>query len=179
MIYISAGHFKQRPGACYDGVCEHDLTVQWADRIHFYLGDKGVRVPEGTLRTKTNFINKNNPNLAVEVHFNSAVNAEGVRVGEGSETLYFPSSPKGKQAAEMLQDRLGMVFPPDRGAKQGWYQMNPKKGADFFLEKTRCVSLIVEPEFIHHLDIIRDNMDLACNVIAGTLLKIEEELFDG
>lgn len=190
MIHISAGHHKHAPGACYDGYCEYEFTTQWADRIHYYLGEAGVRVPNGTLKNKTQFVNQHNPSLAVEIHFNSAkvwrdLNRDGkiddgemVNVGEGSETLYFPASPKGKRAAEMMQEHIGTLFPPDRGAKPGWYMADPKRGANFFLQNTRCVSLILEPEFIDNTQVIIDNMDVACNVIAATLIKIERELFN-
>lgn len=191
MICVSAGHHKHAPGACYGGYCEFEFTTEWADRVHYYLGEAGIRVPNGTLRNKAEFINKHNPNLAVEIHFNSAkvwrdLNKDGkiqddemVNVGEGSETLYFPSSPLGKQAAIMMQDKLGMLFPPDRGAKQGWYMRDPKRGANYFLQNTKCVSLILEPEFIDNTQVIIDNADVACNIIAATLLKIEKELFGG
>jgi len=195
MILISAGHHKKAKGATFGKFNEYDLAVAWADNIVYILnhgGDKRcIRVPNGTLKEKTYFINAvPEKNIAVEIHFNSAQmwkdqNANGVvddgemvHVGRGSETLYYAGSKKGKKAAEMMQDALSKVFPPNRGAKEGWYQMNPAKGMDYFLAKTNCVSLIIEPEFIDNIETLIKNMDTGCHAIANGLLEIEQELFD-
>jgi len=189
MILISAGHHEKAQGASFDGVTEYDLTVKWADRIALLLGeDSCLRVPNGFLKSKIKFINKQNADLAIEIHFNSAklwkdwnknghIDAgEMVNVGRGSETLYYPGSAKGKLAAEIMQQAIGHVFKPDRGAKEGYYQMNPAKGADYFLRRTNCTSLIIEPEFIDNESAINNNFDIGCTLIAATLLEIEQEL---
>jgi len=72
MILISAGHHEKSQGASFAGVTEYDLTVKWADRIALLLGDDAIRVPNGFLRNKIEFINKQNADLAIEIHFNSA-----------------------------------------------------------------------------------------------------------
>ena len=191
MILISAGHHKNAQGAEFNGITEFHLAGAWANQIVQILGDKAVRVPNGTLRDKVDFINTSiikseykEKHIAIEIHFNSAkkwidANANGViddgemvNIGRGSETLYYPGSKTGKAAAEIVQGAIAQIMKPDRGVKPGWYQMNPAKGADFFLAKTRCVSLIVEPEFIDNLDIITNNMISTCHAIAGALLDI-------
>jgi len=188
MILISAGHHEKSQGASFAGVTEYDLTVKWADRIALLLGDDAIRVPNGFLRNKIEFINKQNADLAIEIHFNSAKlwkdwnknghidEGEMVNVGRGSETLYYPGSVKGKLAAEIMQQAIGHVFKPNRGAKEGYYQMNPAKGADYFLRRTNCTSLIIEPEFIDNQTAINENFDLGCTLIAATLLEIQQEL---
>lgn len=188
MIHISAGHHHRKQGANFNGVTEYSLTVKWADMIFELLGsENAVRVPNGFLRDKVDFINKHNASLAVEIHFNSAKlwkdwnknghidEGEMVNVGRGSETLYYPGSQKGLEAATLVQDALSKVYPPDRGAKPGYYQMNPKRGPDYFLAKTRCTSLIVEPEFIDNLEIIGAKFEEACYAIAKTLLEIDRK----
>lgn len=189
MIFISAGHHAEKQGAEFEGITEYSLTTVWADRIFLLLGaDNAIRVPNGYLADKVDFINKHNANLAVEIHFNSFkiwkdLNENGLiddgelkYAGRGSETLYYPGSKKGLLAATTIQNALGDIFPPNRGAKEGWYKMNPANGPDYFLKKTKCISLIIEPEFIDNQDIITDNMECACYIIADTLQKIQGEL---
>jgi len=190
MIFISAGHHEKAQGATYGAFTEFYFTVKYAEKIIELLGDRCVRVPAGTLKQKVNFINhyiKENPDkkpyTAIEIHFNSAKmwrdqNANGViddgemvHVGRGSETLYYPGSKTGKPLAEKIQDALGRVCQPDRGSKEGWYQMNPAKGPDFFLAKTHCRAVIVEPEFIDNIENIRLKSNLACHAIAEALLE--------
>jgi len=194
MIFISAGHHETSQGARFGSYSEYYFTVKWADKICSLLDDRVVRVPDGTLKTKTPFINdyiKDNPSdapfLAVEIHFNSAKmwrdqNANGViddgemvNVGRGSETLFYPGSKTGEPIANKVQDSLSRVCPPNRGAKPGWYQMNPAKGPDFFLARTRCAAIIIEPEFIDNIDVITSKLDEACAAIAETLLDIQND----
>jgi len=193
MILISAGHHQRAQGAEFNGVTEYSLTTKWANRIADLLGVPGNRVPNGTLKEKIRFINDTiiqpKQTLAVEIHFNSAqiwkdLNANGViddnemvHVGRGSETLYYPGSKIGLQVAETMQNALGQLLPPNRGAKEGWYQMNRAKGPDYFLARTKCTSIIIEPEFIDNLDVIENNFEDACILIALTLQKIANETF--
>ena len=170
MIFISAGHHPSAPGAKYERFVEHDEAVIWTEELAAALDGDGILVPVGVLREKVNFINARlmNGDVAVEIHFNAAMK-DGENVGRGSETLYYPGSDKGKALAEKMQECLGAIFPPDRGAKEGWYQMNPAKGADFFLAKTKCPSIIVEPEFVHRFDLIADKRTEAIIVLAKAL----------
>lgn len=190
MIFISAGHHEEKQGASYKDITEYQLTVLWADNIAKLIKHSSLRVPNGTLKEKVGFINTaivnsspSEKHIAVEIHFNSAKvwrdgNANGViddgemrHVGRGSETLYYPSSKTGKRAASIIQSALGSLMKPDRGIKEGYYQMNKSKGADFFLAKTKCTSLIIEPEFIDNIELILNNEDAACHSIASSLLE--------
>lgn len=191
MILISCGHHKNAQGAKFekDGVLytEYNFANIWADKIVEIIGDQAIRVPNGTLKEKVEFINSiENVSIAVEVHFNSYKmwkdqNANGVvddgemvNAGRGSETLYYPSSKTGKEAARVVQGAIAQIMKPDRGIKEGWYQMNPSKGADFFLKRTHCTSLIVEPEFIDNIEIIIKNEDSTCHAIASALIEIKQ-----
>lgn len=181
MIYISSGHHEKAQGAKFNDVTEYHFTTEWADLLSKLIDC--VRVPNGTLSNKVAFINDSaeKGDIAIEIHFNSAKmwkdqNANGViddgemvNVGRGSETLYYPGSKTGQSLAEKVQQSLSKVLPPNRGAKKGYYQMNPEKGADYFLERTKCTAIIIEPEFIDNLDKIMDNKETAYEAIAQAL----------
>lgn len=196
MIFLSVGHNKDKQGASYSNngftVTEFMLAEKWIELIALLLKEKCVRVPRGTLTEKVKFINdgvnssKGN-HIAIELHFNSfkkwidldkdgvVDSNEMIALGKGAETLYMPGSAKGKEFADLVQSQLGHLMKPNRGIKEGWYQMNPKKGADYFLKATRCPAIIVEPEFIDNIEQINQNMSPACHVIAAALLEYSQQ----
>lgn len=172
MIYISAGHHPDKPGACYGDFCEHEEAKKWVSLIANHLGHDGMVVPVGILRKKVDFINDNYliNDIAIEIHFNAAMK-DGKNVGKGSETLYYPGSIRGELVASKVQIGLGQILLPDRGPKEGYYQMNPDKGPDFFLAKVKCTALIIEPDFIHRKAKIEGKRATACESIAQTLYE--------
>ena len=168
MIFISAGHYPEKPGACFEGFCEHAEAVSWAKTIAMQLLNFGATadlVPVGKLKDKVDFINSRGADLAVEIHFNS----DPKHAGRGCETLHYPSSPKGIRAAKLAQSFMADVMGNDRGIKVGYYQMDPSRGVDHFLRATDCPSLIIEPEFIHNKDIIQENKQECSEEIAKAL----------
>lgn len=183
MIYISAGHHEGAQGASWHGHTEWLEAVKWRDLLCSMINDVAVPVPTGLLRDKVKFINQHgDAELAVEIHFNSA-KVNGVHVGKGSETLHHPSSKMGKQAAQIIQDGLAQVFPPSRGIKAGWHRQDRPGVVDYhgdvdgderivyFLRKTVAPAVILEPEFIHNIQVIRDEREVGCEVIATALLE--------
>lgn len=186
-VFISAGHYPEKPGACFGDFCEFQEAMSWA----VVLTDKLLResitaqlVPTGFLQQKVDFINGGGPLLAVEIHFNSFkvwedANKDGIitsnelhSAGSGSETLFFPGSMRGRALAESVQRNLAKVFPPNRGIKEGWYKMNKKFGPDYFLERTRCPAVIVEPEFIHKKNLIQSNREAGCQAIMEGIIEM-------
>lgn len=176
MIFISAGHYPSAPGAKWDRFIEHDEAVVWAARLDQLL-DTGMLVPTGVLREKVKFINERilNGDIAIEIHFNAARDSNNNPVGRGCETLYYPGSDRGKKLAEMCQEALEEFYPPNRGAKEGWYRMNKKNGPDFFLAKTKCPAVIIEPEFVHRAEIIHKHRDDAIKKLATLLRNFEND----
>jgi N-acetylmuramoyl-L-alanine amidase len=168
-VFVSAGHHPVSQGADDGhGFAEHPEAVLWAELLAADLGERAVIVPTGKLRAKVEFINglAQPGDCAVEIHFNSATDAAGAHVGAGSETLYCPGATAGHALAQRVQGELAGVFPPDRGAKPGWYRMDPVNGPDFFLQATRCPAIIVEPEFIHHRAMIQGSREEGVRAIA-------------
>ena len=176
MICVSGGHYDQARGAHYDGFAEYPETLIWADLIVTNLTLLGIDacvVPSGGLRDKVDWINEVRPRAtaAVEIHFN----ADGKHKGKGCETLYYPGSRKGLQLAEEIQRQISTFFPPNRGTKEGWYRMVKGGTADYFLAKTRCPAVIIEPEFIHNKSAITTNQDIGCLIIAEAVAAVVKE----
>lgn len=188
MILVSIGHNPYKKGARYGDFFEFDEASRWVPLIVNALGSKGMAVPAGKLPDKVDFINAHQPELAIECHFNSFqqwkdLNHDGkmtedemFHTGKGCETLYYPGSAKGKKLAMIVQESLSQIFFPDRGVREGYYRENPNNPPDYFLAKTHCPAVIIEPDFIHRKDIIQQNRDAACQAIAGALLTALEEL---
>jgi hypothetical protein len=187
MIFLSAGHHVGAQGARWNGFTEWMEARQWVHTIHQMIPTgRSIVVPSGLLRQKVDFINSKakDDDIAIEVHFNSAV-VNGRHVGTGCETLYYPGSVKGRKVSEAIQNALVPVFPPDRGVKEGWFRMDRPgtvdydgdvdgdEKIDYFLEKTVCPAVILEPEFIHHTPLLMDNRQAGCVAIAGALSMAE------
>ena len=172
MICISAGHHPTKPGACYNGFCEHDEAMRWVSKIAELLGDdRCVIVPPAPLKTKVEFINARSPVIAAEIHFNS----DEKRAGNGCLTLHHPESEKGKKLARLIQDNMEQIFTRHwNGVMEGWYRMNKDYGPDFILAKTKCPTVIIEPEFIHNKELILKNRDVCCSAIAEALASYLE-----
>ena len=176
MILISAGHHPKSPGACHDGFCEHDEAVRWViELLQHFDETEAAAVPTGTLAEKTDYINKRQPKLAVEIHFNSLYANKTVDAERGCLQLYYPGSETGKRAAQIVQDALAPLFPPDLGVREGFYRLDPTMGVDWFLAKTNCMALILEPEFIDRKDEIVTKRAQACLALAEALKTIVKE----
>jgi N-acetylmuramoyl-L-alanine amidase len=178
-VFLAAGHHPPKPGACYNGRCEYDIASVWVDKIACSAAARVpiLVVPTGTLQDKTEFINARlNPgDIAVELHFNSAKNASGEHIGNGAVTLYYPGSTAGQYLAEKVQAVMAEVFPPDRGIVEGWYRGDRTRGPYYFLKRTKCPALILEPQFIHHEDEIDAKAEQFCESIASVLSDIQED----
>lgn len=181
MILVSAGHHPYAKGASYKDFNEFDEAKLWVPIITNHLGRLGMAVPVGVLREKVNFINEiDDVQCAIEIHFNMAWRDKNKNnkvdddefLGKGCETLYYPGSVAGKELAEKVQSELSNVFGPDRGVKEGWYRLNKNNGPDFFLARTKCPSIIIEPEFVHNAEKIKEGRPAGCAVIASVLLDI-------
>ena len=173
MILISAGHYPEAKGASFGNFNEHDEAVIWAKLIAAMLGKDALVIPTGTPRQKIDFINEYHKRIpvtaAIEIHFNSAMDSQGNHVGSGCETLFCPGSMRGHVLAEAVHAQLIKVFKPDRGIKEGWYKMDPMNGPDAFLSKTAMPAIIMEPEFIHRVDNIKNHREEGCFAIAHGL----------
>lgn len=167
MIYLSAGHFPSAPGASWKGFVEHAEAKLWVWQILASLPE-AVIVPSVELSRKIAWVNKraSASDLLVEVHFNAA--APGAR---GCETLYAPKSSSGRAVAERLQSVLERFF-VGRGVKEGWYQQDPRRGPLALLARTKCISVIIEPEFVYNAELIRSQRNACCAALASELRRL-------
>ena len=167
--FISAGHSSDSNGANFkEEFFEHREAKVWQFIICELLDV--YPVPIGDLKSKVEYINKHatKDSVAIEIHFNSAMK-DGEHIGKGCETLYHPKSVSGKNLATKIHTELLRSFSPDRGIKEGYYQMNPSKPVDYFLAKTKCPAIIIEPDFIHRSEIITYARGACCRNIARAL----------
>lgn len=180
-VFLAAGHYPAQPGAGHEGFFEHDEAVRWVARL-LALDDEAtgfiVAVPTGDLKSKVRFVNQRTQpgDIAVEIHFNAATDAAGQRIGDGCVTLYNPGSELGRALAEDVQKALCAAMQNrDRGVVEGWYRGNRERGGYYFLERTDCPAVILEPEFIHHKDVITGRREAACQALYVVFSKHAKE----
>ncbi len=166
-LFLSAGHYPAAPGAAWRGFVEHTEARLWVDELARLL-PRAVVVPSVELGAKIRWINARarTDDLALEVHFNAAT-----PTARGSETLFAPGSPRSQVVAAQVQAAIAHHFQPDRGTKPGWFQADPAKGPLAFLARTRCMALIIEPDFVYRADAIRAGRAACCADLAKTLRR--------
>lgn len=188
LVGLSVAHFPAKVGADFCGFNEHNESKVWVMLVEAALKKLGVEVvvpPIGGLRSKVDWLNKRHPTVAVEIHFNGSVNPDVA----GCETLYYPNSKKGAVFASTVHTayRRSMAN-KDRGVKEGWYRMDRPmivdyvgdvdgdEMPDYFLKKTNCPALILEPDFIAQVNNIASKRFIACDKIARGILNYLETL---
>lgn len=166
-LFLSAGHHPAAPGAAWRGFVEHHEARLWVAELAGHLSGAQL-VPALELGAKIRWINaRARPwDLAIEIHFNAAT-----PTARGSETLHVPGLAPSMALAAEVQAVLARFFLPSRGIKPGWYQGDPRKGTLGFLSRTRCMALILEPEFIYHAEQIRTHRAACCAALADTLRR--------
>ena len=175
-IFVSAGHNPRQKGAKFeDKFVEYNEAVIWQGMILNHLKDFGIEIATGRLELKVARINKliksgsaaiDTP-IAIEIHFNSAKSERtGLHIGTGCETLYYTNSHSGRTIANEVQDAMVKAMKvKDRGVKQ--------RGDLYFLKKTNCPAIIIEPEFVQHYDLIHKYRKRACLRIAQALFRAQ------
>ncbi len=185
-VALSVAHHSAAQGAQWNGLTEYIESQKWVDMVMLCLYDYEVEVyevPHGKLGNKVHYINDQDCDLAVEIHFNACGNCGA----HGAETLYYPHSEKGAKAAQCVQD--AMIAVPgvkDRGIKEGWYKMDRPgvkdyhgdvdgdEKIDYFLRATNCTALILEPEFIESLAAAPyDHSEMCHNIAQGIMVYLD------
>ena len=182
-VAVSVAHSEMKPGACHGGACEHGESLVWSLMVTDKLADpiECVMVQGESLTEKVAIVNEKQCDLALEIHFNSVAGG-GV---SGSETLYYPGSERGKEAAIIMQKHVVAAMQnPNRGVKEGWYKQDRPGIVDwygdedgdetplYFLKATNCPALILEPEFIQQYGHIKNSRHVATEAIAKGIFEI-------
>lgn len=190
-VILSAGHYPAKSGASWEGLREHDVAVEWVNEIADYLTLEGVNVvqiaPSG-LTEKVQHVNQwanIHECVAIELHFNAAGSVTYV---QGNETLYYPGSDAGKVMAESYNEKFFELAEEyvvkDRGVKEGWYRMDRPGVIDFYgdedgnempdywLRKTSCPALILEPCFMCQIEEIGDDWVMVARAIGDAIKTI-------
>lgn len=137
------GHKKSSPGAMNgsSGLTEFDFNEDLASRIKHKTMSVEIRVVyRTTYKELPNKINQLNPDFIISLHCNAYNKASS-----GTEVLYYHTSQKGRQMAQVLQNHLVTFLGlKDRGVK-------PKSAEDrggYLLRYTNAPCVIAEPFFI-------------------------------
>lgn len=188
LVGLSVAHYPRKVGADFCGFNEHNESKVWVLLVEQALRELGVDVvsaPVGGLRDKVAWLNGHNPLVAVEIHFNGSVNP----TISGCETLFYPGSKKGLILANTVHRAYKDVMGNrDRGVKEGWYRMDRPmivdyagdvegdETPDYFLKKTNCPAIILEPDFIAQVSNITTKRFDACIKIAKGIQTYLETL---
>ena len=169
-ILINAGHSEIDCGAVgRTGLKEADVNMNIAICVQRYLKDKGIESyiirQDKSLFDVIRYCNTYSKDyeFAVSIHCNAAETGHA----HGTETLYYPTSKRGKEIAQCIQNELvKTVGLRDRGIKA-------RKDLAF-LKKIRKTSVLVECAFISNLreeKMLKENYDLFAQGIANGIIK--------
>lgn len=186
IVGLGYAHYPEAMGAQYRGFSEHPESIVWTMIVKDVLEKQGIDVvvaPVGRLRQKVEWLNKQHPDVAIEIHFNGSHNSKV----NGCETLFHPKSKKGRALAAVVHNSYaGKMNNRDRGIKEGWYRMDRPNVIDFegdvdgderpdyFLAATNCPAIIIEPEFIARIRTITTRRCEAATAIALGIIKYLE-----
>jgi len=143
-IVLIAGHSIEKPGAIVKGIKEYSLSKVIVDAITF-AGDLPVKVHTFNIKrllAKIDMVNRINPDLAIELHWN-ACNNNNVK---GSEVFHYPTSKIGKKCAE----EYCSIFEQVSGVKTRGAKPDNQSQYDSlaWCRKTKCPAILIENEFL-------------------------------
>lgn len=157
VVVIDSGHGGNDPGKVgIDGSLEKDINLQIAKRLKAYLEmsdvrvvmtreeDKGLYQEEDTqkkmadMKTRCRLIEESGADLVVSIHQNS-YHEENV---SGGQVFYYKNSEKGKQLAEILQERFTYVLGENNR------RLAKANGSYYLLLHVKCPIVIVECGFL-------------------------------
>jgi len=168
-LIISVAHGPNAQQAVDGLFNEYTLSLMWSTLLSIALEDSVSHqvIHEPLFINKKNIINKINPKLCIEIHFNSF---HGGMV-RGAETLYDPGSILGARYAGIMQEHISFLPNRDRGIKEGWYRGEPGTRL-YFLHFTRCPALIIEPGFIAAQEQLITMAPMGVGLIANAIEEI-------
>ena len=141
-IFINAGHGGNDPGAVSkNGTKERDITKNVSSLLVCKLIQNGYNVEYFQQETSFTEVSKaentSNSDLFISIHCNAATSQSA----NGVEVLYYPTSSKGKNCAQIVQKELVKTTKlKDRGIKS--------RNDLHVLKRTKTVAILVELAFL-------------------------------
>lgn len=174
---LIVGHKKNKPGACNKkyNICEYEFNDQLACDIYDYLKEKKSDTSIQIIRRKTykslpDDINKLQVDFCISLHCNAAPASHSGR-WNGTETLYYHTSKRGKSMAEILQKNIvGVLEFRDRG-------ILPRRTEDrggYILRYVDSPCIIAEPFFIDNDSAYKTVMDRYDKFVQAYAYSIEQ-----
>ena len=179
-VALIVGHKETSPGACNKkhGVCEYKFNDEMAIEIYDSMKINHpnihlVIIRRRTYKTLPGDVNAHNPKFAISMHCN-AINGNI----NFTETLYYHTSKRGKQLAEIVQGEMVQALGfRDRGIKPKTVE---DRGGNI-LRYTNMPVVIAEPFFIDNDSafehVIQNKYDMLKNAYIQSLVRGVDELF--
>ncbi len=161
-IFLNAGHGGNDPGAVgKSGLKEKDVAARVVKILEERLVLNGY--PVQTYQEKYRYTevskeeNKSGATLFISIHCNSAANPNAY----GTEVLYYPTSNKGKELAQILQKELTK--------STGLYNRGIKPRGDLHvLKSTKAPAILAELAFISNVNeekLLKEKPEIFANAI--------------
>lgn len=169
-IFINAGHGGNDPGAVsQNGTKEKDITQKVCSLLACQLIQFGYNVEyfqqEKSFTDVSKAENTSNSDLFISIHCNSATSNSA----NGVEVLYYPTSTKGKNCAQQVQNELVKATKlKDRGIKA--------RNDLHVLKRTKTVAILVELAFLSNPaeeKLLIENPEIFANAIFEGIKNIK------
>ena len=179
-IVVCPGHNKFKQGARNKelNLVEYTEVLKISYELIDFLRDYscfGATLVKGTLPFKVREINKIKPDICLDIHLNSSVS----KYVRGTETLHSGSFKSICLAEKVQKELVACLEIPNRGIKKGYYRMDENNSVLYFLRKTLCPAIILEPLFMSNqfdADFIRPKI-LAEAIGLGIVSYFREQEF--
>ena len=191
-IVLDPGHGGKDQGAAGGGILEKSLNLQLAQRVEFLLKERGCRVLLTrkndlflSLPQRTSFANRNNADLFVSIHTNSAASQKphGIEVyclapagtaSTNASAVSWKSLPGNRFDAKNL--RLGYFIQHAMIARTKANDMGVKRARFAVLRDLNCPGVLVELGFLSNPPEAKqlrspDYLDKLAKGIAGGILN--------
>ncbi len=174
---LIVGHKANKPGACNkdNNICEYQFNDQLACDIYDYLEENKSEVSIQIIRRQTykslpDDVNKFEVDFCISLHCNAA-HPDYTGKWNGTETLYYHKSKRGKLMAEIVQKNLVVCLEfRDRG-------ILPRKTEDrggYLLRYTDMPCIIAEPFFIDNNNAYKTVIDRYDRLVRAYAYSIEQ-----
>jgi len=100
----------------------------------------------GNLKEKVDKINKEQVDLAIELHHDANKN-KNIR---GASVLYHPGSKKGKKLAKSIIDSIKMSY-KCKGIFEGYRRLDKRQPILYFIRRTRMIAVLIECAYLTNI----------------------------